>query len=561
MSTGWVLFGLAIVCMIGWGYVQQQADQAGSKPTLKQRAQQVALAMAGWGFLWSAIIDSNRSGAFVWGGLLSWVGVWLLMRVPDKPGKTGDVKADSETLKKLATPFDPEPYIGDEKARAKRGDKVFMGLDGERKPVFLPRHVLDKNHLEFLGESGTGKSSIAGVVLSQLAAAGECIVVFDPKADRNLPGALARAGERHGFPFHIIDLRPQANYPQTNPFAGCRADQVEELLQVALELGKTGDGGVDFYRGKDREATGFIADALADGRTDMLEILAKAGADERVVDQENLWRELRQLARVKALHTEEGLKLEEMLSRPGVLYVIGSTTRLEVVAAQKLILQRILQILDERRDQDMPVGLFLDELKYLLSPAALRAAGTIRDRNCHLFFAHQSLGDLDDCPGLNPKAVRGAIWGNCGIKIAYRMQDATTALELSRVAGQQIIDAKSKSENSNSGETITTKDERRDFMPPHVFTHLPKPASGEASVGVVFGLGPAFYLSTRYIESGPAPEPERAPEAGQGGATTSPALASTPEQPADQADIVTDTENTVSANDESMVVSQYSDEI
>lgn len=442
---------------------------------------------------------------------------WLRGLFSPKERESGDVAGDAARLRQLAAPFDPESFISNEKARKKAGaapDSIFMGLDGSRQPIYLPRHHIYKNHIEFLGESGTGKSSLAGVVLSQLPTAGEAVVIFDPKADRNLPGALARAGEQHGFPFHVLDLRPQVDFPQVNPFTGCRADQVEELLQVALDLGKTGDSAVDFYRGKDREATSFIAAALADGRTDMLEIIGKAWQDERVTEQENLWRELRQLGRVKALHTEAGLDLAEVLSRPGVLYVIGSTTRLEVVAAQKLILQRILQILDERRDQRMPVCLFLDELKYLLSPASLRAAGTIRDRNCHLVFAHQSLGDLDDCPGLNPKAVRGAIWGNCGIKIAYRMMDALTAAELSRIAGQSVVESQTKTESDN-GTSVSTRQERREYMPPHVFTHLPKPAAGEASVGVVFGLGPAFYLSTRYIDTGPMPEPERAPEIAQ----------------------------------------------
>ena len=55
---------------------------------------------------------------------------------------------------------------------------VFVGLDARRKPIFLPRQTVDKNHLEILGESGVGKSSFAGVVLSQLAAAGETVVIF-----------------------------------------------------------------------------------------------------------------------------------------------------------------------------------------------------------------------------------------------------------------------------------------------------------------------------------------------------------------------------------------------
>lgn len=425
-------------------------------------------------------------------------------------GKTGsvrDVINDSQYLQKLAEPFDPAGYINLEKG-------IFVGLDGERKPVYLDQQVINKNHIEILGESGVGKSSLAGVLLSQLAAAGETVVVFDPKNDRNLPGVLAEAARQWGeFPVHVLDLRPVADFAQVNPFAGCRPDQIEELLQVALELGKTGDAGVDFYRGGDREATGFIAEALSDGRTNMLEIQACAGRDERVTSQENLWRELRQIARVKALHTNTGLDLVDVLNKPGVLYVIGSTTRLEVVSVQKLILQRILQILDEREDQSRPVAMFLDELKYILSPAALRAAGTIRDRNCHLMFAHQSLGDLADCPGLNPQAVRGAIWGNCGIKIVYKMLDAATGRELEAIAGQSAVTGVSEAESDN-GTTITKRIEKAQYMPAHVFSHLPKPVSGEASVGVVFGLGTAFYLSTRWLEAGETPQPVPAESSG-----------------------------------------------
>jgi hypothetical protein len=319
-----------------------------------------------------------------------------------------------------------------------------------------------------------------------------------------LPGTLARMGEKHGFPVALIDLRPQAG-AQLNPFMGCRPDQVEELLQVALELGKTGDAGVDFYRGGDREATSWIAQAARSG-ADIQALIATASGDERVTEKENLWRELRQLGRVRALHTTHGFDLAEAMSRPGVVYVMGSTTKLEVVAAQKLILQRTLQILEERTDQERPAALFLDELKYLLSPAALRAAGTIRDRNAHLLFAHQSLGDLDDCPGLNPKAVRGAVWGNCGIKIVYKMLDANTARELEAITGQAGAEVSSVT-RSSQGESVSRRVEKQAHMPSHVFTHLPKPETGEASVGVIIGRGVATFLSTRWLKSGPTPTP------------------------------------------------------
>ncbi len=443
------------------------------------------------------------------GALIAAILWWRIMTSAPGAVQSGirDVTEDAAYLKGLAQGFDPEKFIDLTKG-------IFIGLDGQRKPIYLPRQTLDKNHLEILGESGVGKSSLAGVLLSQLAAAGETVVVFDPKPDEKLPGVLARMGEKHGFPVVVIDLRHTANFPQINPFHGCRPDQVEELLQVALELGKTGDAGVDFYRGGDREATSWIAEAVGgDPARSLPDIIGAAGRDERVVEKENLWRELRQLGRIQAFATrQQGIDLSALLEDDGgvVLYVMGSTTKLEVAAAQKLLLQRVLQVLEDRRDKSKPVALFLDELKYLLSPAALRAAGTVRDRNAHLLFAHQSLGDLDDCPGLSPKAVRGAIWGNSGIKFAYKMLDSATALELSRLAGAQRADVQtmSSSQNDNGGSTNTSWTQAsREFMPPHVFSHLPKPAGGEASVGVVFGLGTAFYLSTRWLQAGETPAP------------------------------------------------------
>lgn len=425
-------------------------------------------------------------------------------------GAAADVLEDTEKVRALAAPFDPAPYI--QKARKSGRDEIFMGLGQDRKPVLFPRAKLTKNHIEVLGESGVGKSSLAGVLLAQLAVAGETVVVFDPKADRMLPGVLARAGREYGFPVINIDLR-YGQPAQINPFLGARQDQVEELLQVALDLGKTGQGAVDFYRGKDREATGWMAQAFADGETSMPELLEKAAEDDRVTENENLWREFRQIARIPAFQVHQGQgghSLESLLTQPGVVYVTGSTTKLEVQAGQKLLLQRILQILDERRDQSRPVAIFLDELKYILSPAALRAAGTIRDRNCHLIFAHQSLGDLSDCPGLDPKAVRGAVWGNSGLKFCYKMLDSGTASELSGTCGDRASLERRSSEN-DSGLTIAESIGRASHMPPHVFTHLPKPMGQEASVAVIIGDGPAYFLSTRWLESGPTPEPIPAP--------------------------------------------------
>lgn len=438
----------------------------------------------------------------------SGLGLWLSSKALSSrvSGCASDVLNDAQKMHVLAAPFDPAPYI--KKVRKTGRDEIFLGLDHNRNPVLLPLAKLGKNHVEILGESGVGKSSLAGVLLAQFAAAGECVIVIDPKADRMLPGVLARAGREYGFPVTNIDLR-FGRPPQLNPFLNARCDQVEELLQVALELGKTGSGAVDFYRGKDREATGFMAEAFADGEAAMPELLEKAAEDERIIQNENLWREFRQIARVSAFNVHQGQgghDLEKLIQCGGVIYITGSTTRMEVQAGQKLLLQRVMQILDERLDQSQPVAIFLDELKYILSPAALRAAGTIRDRNVHLLFAHQSIGDLSDCPGLDPKAVRGAIWGNTGIKIAYKMLDAETARELSLISGDRAVLETRTTENDN-GVSVAQSIGKASHMPAHIFTHLPKPLGKEASVGVVLGDGPAYFLATRWLEAGPIPEP------------------------------------------------------
>jgi len=433
----------------------------------------------------------------------SLVGAWMAWTYQPAAGSSAyaDVTEDRARLEQLAEPFDPEDYVD-----LARG--VFIGLDEARKPVYVPHASIYKKHTEIMGASGTGKSSVAGLIMGQLLGLGETVVVVDPKDDANLLGVLARMARKWGVPVHVLDLRMGAPV-QANPFLGARPDQVETLLQAALELGKSGNAAVDFHRGEDREATGYLAKALEDGATTFPELLHFASQDERITEKKNLWREFRQLARLPALQAEAGLDLREAIEYPGLLYVIGSTEDDKVFAAQRLVLQRILQIINDRTDKSRPVCLFLDELKYILSNPTLRAAGTIRDRNCHIVFAHQSLGDLHDCPGLDANAVVGAVWGNSSLRFIYKLEDEKTAGQLEKLAGKIKAKAAASSTNDN-GTTESVRDADRPLLPQHVFTNLPRPediAPGAASVGVVFGLGVAFLLSTRYLDSGPKPEP------------------------------------------------------
>jgi len=43
-----------------------------------------------------------------------------------------------------------------------------------------------------------------------------------------------------------------------------------------------------------------------------------------------------------------------------------------------------------------------------------------------------------------------------------------------------------------------------------MLTHLPKPLRGESAVGVLFGLGTAKLVATRYLDAGQTPSIEEA---------------------------------------------------
>lgn len=420
-----------------------------------------------------------------------WLPIW------ERGNGLDDVAHLTARLKKLARGFNPENYFS-----VKKG--VFLGLDEKRSPLWVPKEAIQKNHLQIIGESGTGKSSLAGVLLAQSALLGEAVVVIDPKNDVYLASALARIAEKNNIPFRLLDLRPGAP-PQLNPLAGCEPWQVEELLIAGFELGKTGEPGSDYYRGEDRDACGEVAQLYAAGSVTIPSLFQACAKNSAITERSNLWREFRQFASLPAFHAREGLDMERIINDGGILYIIGSITSDKVFAAQRLLLQRILQIISERNPQNArPVALMLDEIKYVLSVPAVRALGTVRDRSCHIIVAHQSLNDLSDCPGLQPKAVRGAIHGNTSVKVVYKLNEFETAQEFEGIGGME----KTYVENINSVEEHHSRGWRESERPrvrADLLTHLPKPIYGEASVGVLFGLGTTKLLSTRYLDAGQTP--------------------------------------------------------
>jgi hypothetical protein len=319
--------------------------------------------------------------------------------------------------------FNPLRYI-----RLKKG--VFAGLDESSKPTYMSIRDM-RQHIQVLGQTRAGKNVAVATLLDQSVQLGECVIIIDPKADFYMPGVMAGCAQRAGVRMTFIDLRPDQP-PQLNLLADCSAQDVEEMLIQIFDLIEKGDN-ADVYRIEDRAAARLIA---ALGARSFPELFEMASEVLDLNKTRRLFEALKELSSLPVIQTTEGVDLSTIVAQPGILYVVGSTRHEPTIRLQKMTLLRILQLIDKAGQQKEGAwtALFLDELKYLLSPAALQACGVIADRRCALRVAHQALADLDDT-SLPATTVRGAVLVNCAVKFLFRTNDPDTALWMARLCG------------------------------------------------------------------------------------------------------------------------------
>jgi hypothetical protein len=454
-------------------------------------------------------LGGNVWGLFTW---LSWVifarVLWVrsgldgvLFGSKQTDPILNDVRTSRTHLERMLTPYQmDEPLLR---------RLVFVGMGenehGTRHPIYLSPDLIRKNHISFLGASGSGKTKLSTLILLQILRAGDAIVVLDPKDDEFGPATLHGEAIRLGRPVTYLNLR--ADSPQINPFAGTTQTQREQLLQAALQLDPSGNPSVDFHRGEDRDA---CASLISTGASNILDMVAIGSNMKAVTSRQNFWRELRDLARLEAFHTADSPDLLQVIQAGGLIYIVGDTDDLRIMAAQRLMLARILQIIKGReRKTARQVALMCEEFKYLLSNSALRALGTIRDRRCNLMLCYQNYSDLEDCGNLPAKAVLGAAKGNTTLKFVFKLEDATTAKEFSSIAGEHsvMVDSIGKTLDVHGMETGQWREANKTAVTVDMLTtNMPKPLAGQASVSWVFGLGPAFLLSTMHLPAGERPQ-------------------------------------------------------
>lgn len=369
-----------------------------------------------------------------------------------------ELRTDVRTVKSLLPEtlhYDPLHYIDLSKG-------LFIGMDRENEPMYLPLKDWQKQHADIIGTTGAGKGVATGILLYQSVLAGEGVFVMDPKDDEWAPHLYRKACKDAGKPFALIDLRKQAY--QLNLIEEITADELEELFVAGFSLAEKGQES-DFYRIDDRKAARIAAQFVTRNTASTIRDVYNGDYVQGIADKiKAFFGKIEELALLNAINAPTGFSLNRIFDEGGCCYVIGSMRNSKIITAQRMLLVRLYQLAERRdrvKDTPRPIAIFLDELKYHLSKPALEGLGAARDKGVHIIMAHQSVADLKDCPAdLKGDAVVGAVVENAKFKLVYRVMDPDTAEWVARMSGTILVDDEVRKAKTDAVLTETIDSER-----------------------------------------------------------------------------------------------------
>ncbi|KHS85425.1 type IV secretory system conjugative DNA transfer family protein [Pectobacterium brasiliense] len=398
-------------------------------------------------------------------------------RLIKKTSLERELRTDVRTVKSLLPEtlhYNPLDYINLNKG-------IFIGIDRDKKPMYLPLKDWQRQHADIIGTTGAGKGVATGILLYQSILAGEGVFIMDPKDDEWAMHLYRKACEDAGKPFALIDLRkPQY---QLNLIENITPDELEELFVAGFSLAEKGQES-DFYRIDDRKAARMAAQFVSNHPSSTIRDIYNGEYVQGIAeDIKAFFGKIEELALLNAINAPTGFSLQSVFDEGGCCYVIGSMRNSKIITAQRMLLVRLYQ-LAERRDRvketPRPIAIFLDELKYHLSKPALEGLGAARDKGIHIIMAHQSIADLKDCPAdLKGDAVVGAVVENAKFKLVYRVMDPDTAEWVARMSGTILVDDEIRKAKTDAVLTETIDGERtirqaeRFFIDSNMILNLP----------------------------------------------------------------------------------------
>jgi len=414
-----------------------------------------ALALAGAFLFFAAVLFIDRGfeeGGERWWGLVRafWPDEPALNRVLEghtrqrkNKDRLTDIRAVDRLLPNAKETYDPRRYF--------RAGDYFVGLDEHRQPIYIPYEIWSGCHIQLKGATRTGKGVNASNLGAQGIGMGNSIVVLDPKGDMWIPHVLRTAAEEAGVNFHVLDLRP-GKPPQLNILSDVTAPELELLLDAGLGFEETGNRGSDYYSKVDRRTLRRSVKLVEGQDISLPEMCALVRAEWEELEKDNsgFLLSLEEVADLSCLHTRGGIDLEAAIEAGDVVYIIGDMLNTRVVKLQKMILLRLLQLVNRREGSEghRLVTIYLDEFKYFLSRIALNALGTVLHKGCNVVLSHQTDGDLRACPGIDPEEVTGVVQANAQIRMFFRQDLPEDAARAAAMTGLKVIDKERRTPNA-----------------------------------------------------------------------------------------------------------------
>ena len=165
-----------------------------------------------------------------------------------------------DALKK-APQFDPNQFIN-------TAEGLFIGVEINRRPIYVPWHKIKETHMQIMGSTGAGKGVSLSLMGKQFIKVKKTVIVFDPKGDSHAKSILQEEAKASGREFVYLNLKKP--FPQVNPFAKTTAARSADLLIAAFELRSQGSDG-DYYKGREEDCAYTLADQGIDSLPSIIE--------------------------------------------------------------------------------------------------------------------------------------------------------------------------------------------------------------------------------------------------------------------------------------------------
>ena len=352
-------------------------------------------------------------------------------------------------------------------------------------PVLIPRSVF-KHHAHFLGDSGSGKTSLGlAPFLEQMIAFGDCsFVVLDLKGDSleilaSMNTAVEEVRKCTGkqLPLKHFTIQPDRSTFAFNPLTQPYWKDLESFVQAdilcaAFGLNYGTEYGASWYTAANAdvchrtilaapEATSFrqLSEALdkllaAKGANKMDADIQKAGLHIQLV--------LKRLAEVEALNVDSShaqaenasraIVLAELFQRPELLYFQLPSMLMPSMAPEiaRIVIYSLLSAATMTRDRHCQVYLVVDEFQRIVSDNLESILQLARSMNVGVILANQSMQDLQT----RTTDLIPAVESNCRFRQWYAVSCSDDRTRVVSNSGETLENFES-STVSDTGSSLT----------------------------------------------------------------------------------------------------------